>query len=23
MNGLDQLQPLISPPPIAFWPPAP
>ncbi|AZZ75927.1 MULTISPECIES: DUF4381 domain-containing protein [Pseudomonas] len=23
MNGLEQLQPLISPPPIAFWPPAP
>jgi hypothetical protein len=23
MNGLDQLQPLISPPPVGFWPPAP
>ncbi len=23
MNGLEQLQPLISPPPIDFWPPAP
>ena len=23
MSSLDQLQPLISPPPIEFWPPAP
>jgi hypothetical protein len=23
MNPLDQLQPLIAPPPIGFWPPAP
>ena len=23
MSSLDQLQPLISPPPVEFWPPAP
>ncbi|MBI3906822.1 MAG: DUF4381 family protein, partial [Pseudomonas fluorescens] len=23
MSGIDQLQPLISPPPVEFWPPAP
>ncbi|GLK91226.1 DUF4381 domain-containing protein [Pseudomonas turukhanskensis] len=23
MNALDQLQPLIAPPPISWWPPAP
>ena len=23
MSSLDQLQPLIAPPPIGFWPPAP
>ena len=23
MSSLDQLQPLITPPPIGFWPPAP
>lgn len=23
MSSLDQLQPLMAPPPIGFWPPAP